>query len=66
MRYHVTTPVPDYTGVVGGVHFANGAADVDEDTNASELAYFRAQGYGVEEIEAKNEPRRARRTSEES
>lgn len=49
MRYRVRTPVPDYTGTVGAVTFAQGVADVDESAGA-ELAYFRARDYGVEEI----------------
>lgn len=47
MRFTVTTPVAGYSGKVGGVTFVDGQATVDEDTHAAELAYFRAQGYGV-------------------
>jgi hypothetical protein len=50
MRYRVTTPVPDYRGSVGDVHFAAGEAVVDGDANPAEMAYFRARGYGIEEI----------------
>lgn len=46
-KVKVATPVPGYTGSVGGVHFANGEALVDEDTHAAELGYFRASGYFV-------------------
>lgn len=45
----VTTPVPDYSGSVGGVHFSGGVGYADPDTHAAELDYFRARGYGVDE-----------------
>lgn len=48
----VTTPVPDYTGSVGGVHFAGGIGYADEALHESELAYFRARGYTVHADEA--------------
>lgn len=48
--YQVTTPVAGFSGAVGNVHFAEGAATVDDATHGAELNYFRAQGYGVEEI----------------
>lgn len=50
--YQVKTPVPDHTGAVGGVDFVKGEATVDGDKYAAELAYFRAQGYVVEEHQA--------------
>lgn len=50
MRYNVFTPVPDHTGAVGGVHFANGRAVIDDATHPSELAYCRAAGYLVEPL----------------
>jgi hypothetical protein len=43
----VSTPVPGYSGSVGGVHFADGHALVDED--AAEMTYFRTAGYFIEE-----------------
>ncbi len=49
--YRVTTPVVGFSGQVGNVHFAEGAATVDDETHGAELSYFRAQGYGVEEAE---------------
>ncbi|TDB86278.1 hypothetical protein E1264_18460 [Actinomadura sp. KC216] len=49
-KYKVTTPAAGHTGLVGKVHFVDGAAEVDGDANPAELAYFRAQGYGVEEV----------------
>lgn len=57
--FNVTTPSLGHTGSVGGVHFVDGKAEVDDEKNAAELAYFRAQGYGVEPVEpAKAEPKR--------
>jgi hypothetical protein len=47
----VSTPVPGHTGSVGGVHFADGRAEVDDERHAAELAYFRAQGYSVEPLD---------------
>ncbi|QTU45637.1 hypothetical protein F3K20_12860 [Streptomyces scabiei] len=58
-KYRITTPVVGFTGVSAGVNFTNGVAELDvpegrpEDQlryNARALAYFRSQGYGVEEI----------------
>jgi hypothetical protein len=45
----VSTPVPDYSGSVGGVHFANGQALVDDEAHAAEVGYFRRSGYTVED-----------------
>ncbi|MES2211208.1 MAG: hypothetical protein V4515_13670 [Chloroflexota bacterium] len=45
----VTTPVPDYSGSVGGVHFADGQALVDDEAHEAELGYFRRSGYTVED-----------------
>lgn len=50
-QFTVTTPVAGHSGKVGGVQFIDGAAVVDDGTHAPELAYFRAQGYGVEAAE---------------
>jgi hypothetical protein len=55
MRYRVTTPVAGYAGTVGSVTFADGAAEVDESAEA-ELGYFRARGYGVEEVVDATQP----------
>jgi hypothetical protein len=54
----VSTPVPDYSGSVGGVHFADGQALVDDETFEAELGYFRRSGYTVEpvEVETKDKP----------
>jgi hypothetical protein len=66
----VSTPVPGYTGSVGGVHFADGHALVDED--AAEMTYFRTAGYLLEEhAEAESdegdaEPMPARNASTEA
>jgi len=43
----VTTPVPGYTGSVGGVHFVGGEALVDEE--AAEMTYLRNAGYHIGE-----------------
>lgn len=45
----VTTPVPGYHGKVGGVTFVDGQAKVAD--NATELAYFLAQGYGIDDFD---------------
>jgi hypothetical protein len=54
-RFKVTTPALGFTGLVGSVHFADGAAEVDDEVDdgrhAPALAYFRAQGYGVETLD---------------
>lgn len=47
-QYLVTTPVPGFTGDVGSVHFADGVALIDDETDAAALAYCRAAGYTVE------------------
>lgn len=52
MRYKVTTPVPGWTGQVGMVAFAHGVAVVEADYDAAAMAYFHAQGYGIEELGA--------------
>lgn len=44
----ISSPVKDFTGVVVGVSFVNGEAETD---NESALAYFRRQGYKVEQTE---------------
>lgn len=51
MRYRITTPVRGFRGEVAGVAFADSKAEVDEDTNARALAYFRRKGYAVEPTE---------------
>ncbi|HET6353390.1 hypothetical protein [Streptomyces sp.] len=57
MRYRITTPVLGFTGISAGVNFTDGTAEVeiaDGDTqtyNARALAYFRSQGYGIEELD---------------
>jgi hypothetical protein len=45
----VTSPVGDYSGNCGAVQFDQGVAYADTNLNAAELAYMRANGYGVEE-----------------
>ncbi len=46
-KFQVKTPVPDYSGTLGGIQFHNGTAIVDEDTHPAELAYCQAK-YVVE------------------
>lgn len=46
----VRTPEPGVNDTVGAVSFVGGVAEVDEDKHAAELRYFRAAGYGVEEL----------------
>lgn len=59
-KFRITTPVVGFTGISAGVNFTNGVAELDipedrpEDQlryNARSLAYFRSQGYGVEELD---------------
>ncbi|ULR50589.1 hypothetical protein [Streptomyces deccanensis] len=55
-RYRITTIVADFTGASAGVEFTNGVAEIDvpehdvQHPMTRTLAYFRAQGYGVEPI----------------
>jgi hypothetical protein len=55
-QYLVTTVVPGFTGDVGTVHFADGVALIDDETDAATLAYCRSAGYTVEAPEAGAEP----------
>ena len=48
-RYVVIAPAPGHTGPVGGVHFQDGVAEVDDATHGAELAYMRNAGYDVRE-----------------
>lgn len=48
--YKITAPAPGYTGKVGKVAFADGCAEIDGETQAAELSYFRRRGYGVTEV----------------
>lgn len=65
MRYAISTPVLGYTGMSVGVNFTDGRAEIDGDTQASQLAYFLAQGYGVEELSDDEDktPTRGRRAA---
>lgn len=55
-KYRITTPVAGFTGVSVGVNFTKGVAELEAPEDDRQhpmfraLAYFRAQGYGVEEI----------------
>lgn len=53
--HRILTPEPGHTGKVGNVEFVDGVAEINEATYPGELAYFRAQGYGVEELEPAEE-----------
>lgn len=45
----VQTPVPDWTGDVGKIHFEKGRAKVADD--AQEMAYFRSAGYQIDDFD---------------
>jgi hypothetical protein len=45
----VRTPVPDWSGDVGNIHFERGMAKVAD--NAAELAYFRSAGYQIDDFD---------------
>lgn len=45
----VRTPVPGVNDTVGQVTFVDGVAKVDD--NATELAYFRSAGYGIDDFD---------------
>lgn len=48
--YRIGTPVPEFTGEVGGLAFAKGV--YEGEVPDGPLMYFRAQGYSVEELGA--------------
>lgn len=50
MRYRITAPTAGHTGIVAGVHFAAGQAEMDGAQRAA-LGYFRRRGYGIEAVE---------------
>jgi hypothetical protein len=66
-KYLIRTPVLGFTGVSVGVNFTNGIAEVDSETQVPALAYFRAQGYGIEPLDEPEPeqpaPSRARKTT---
>lgn len=71
-KFRITAPVSDFTGVSVGVNFTKGVAELEapeddrQDPMSRALAYFRAQGYGVEEIdETPSRSRKAASTSKE-
>lgn len=51
-RLKITAPNPNYAGTVGELQFSKGVAEGD--VTDSELAYFRASGYGIEESDGKS------------
>jgi hypothetical protein len=64
MRYSISTPVPDFAGIVAGVTFANGTAEVSTDVQAGRraLSYFRQAGYVVAPVsDSTEEPEPANR-----
>jgi prepilin-type processing-associated H-X9-DG protein len=54
-RFTVTTPEPAHNGKLGNVTFVDGQAVIDEDIYPAELAYCRAQGYGIADEAAAQE-----------
>lgn len=50
MRYRITAPERTHNGVVAGITFHQGQAEVD-DTATAALAYFRRRGYGVDPVD---------------
>lgn len=57
-KFNVSAPEAGYSGKTGRVQFSDGRAVIDDETHAAELAYCRAQGYGVEPVEG-DEPQEA-------
>jgi hypothetical protein len=57
-RVKITTPVPDHDGVVGKVFITQGVGYADSETHAAEIAYCRANGYTVTDLDDQpdNEP----------
>lgn len=56
MKYKVESPDKAYSGVVGGVQFSGGRAEMDGATDRAALAYCQRRGYTVTPVE---EPKRA-------
>lgn len=50
MRYRIAAPAEGHTGVVAGVPFRGGVAELDTDAPGAgaALAYFRRRGYSIE------------------
>lgn len=51
-RVRITTPVEDHNGAVGNVFITQGVAFADTEVHAAEIAYCRANGYTITELEA--------------
>lgn len=51
MRVRINTPVEDHNGAVGDVLITQGVGYADTEAHAAELAYCRANGYTVTEVE---------------
>lgn len=56
-KYKVTAPDKQFNGVVGGVQFVAGRADMDGATDRAALSYCRRRGYAVERVD--EQPKRA-------
>lgn len=56
MRVRINTPVEDHNGAVGNVLITQGVGYADSDAHAAELAYCRANGYTITELEATAPP----------
>jgi hypothetical protein len=46
MQYRITAPVHGHTGIIAGVHFADGTAECT-DPPLGAIEYFRRHGYDV-------------------
>lgn len=51
MRVKITTPVTDHNGAVGNVTITQGVGFADTEAHVAEIAYCRANGYTVENVE---------------
>ena len=50
-RVRITTPVEDHNGAVGKVFITQGVGFADTEVHAAEIAYCRANGYAITELE---------------
>lgn len=65
MRVRINTPVEDHNGAVGDVLITQGVGYADTEIHAAELAYCRANGYNVTEVEPEPGPKPASETQDE-
>jgi hypothetical protein len=54
-RIRITTPVEDHNGAVGKVFITQGVGFADTEVHAAEIAYCRANGYTITELEPEPE-----------